>query len=351
MIKENHGLSEPPHWSFVESYRGWDIWRNNYADSDPNNDYQGSISSGAYPSVYGSSIAVVKTQIDALMPPVFASVYHHAEGLGSGYAEGIEAEPYPTDFSAARWDWVEGTNITFTAHPGTGWAFDHWVWNSTTITTPSFNVPSLTGSNNDLTCVFVEVSPNWSHVTITVHGAGAVNPPAGDYPNTYRTGQDLRIDYVSGDNYKGMWRNGIFITDHIMYIFVNIGTTEQFDIYFEAPPEMSSVNYSIFGQGHLTPEPSSNPFSTAKGSTISFQALPNNNTQYEFDYWIYKGNTYIDNPHNFTFTENTESFEVHFKSKGQNGNGGIPLTTIIGAGVGIAVVLGIIYYTMKRRRK
>ena len=90
--------------------------------------------------------------------------------------------------SPASYTYNEGTQVTITATPASGWRFDHWGGDALGTST---TVIITMNSNKNITAYFSQLPPTQYTLTINVSGQGTTNPGPGTY--TYDKGIQVTI--------------------------------------------------------------------------------------------------------------------------------------------------------------
>jgi hypothetical protein len=90
--------------------------------------------------------------------------------------------------SPASYTYNEGTQVTITATPASGWRFDHWEGD---VSGTSTAVTITMSSNKNITAYFTQLPPTQHTLTINVSGQGSTNPDLGTY--TYDEGTQVSI--------------------------------------------------------------------------------------------------------------------------------------------------------------
>jgi beta-lactamase superfamily II metal-dependent hydrolase len=90
--------------------------------------------------------------------------------------------------SPASYTYNEGTQVTITATPASGWRFDHWGGDASGTST---TVIITMNSNKNITAYFSQLPPTQYTLTINVSGQGTTNPSPGTY--TYDKGIQVSI--------------------------------------------------------------------------------------------------------------------------------------------------------------
>jgi len=168
----------------------------------------------------------------------------------------------------------QGTIVTASAIPSTGWEFDYWSGDATG------NNPTITitmNTNKDITAHFKAITVNYT-LTTHVDGSGTISlsPSGGTYPSgtlvtvSANPNTGWSFDYWSGD---AMGTNPT--------ITITMNTNKDITAHFK----QVSVNYTLTtavaeGQGSISP---SGATAYPSGTTVQIAATPASG--YRFDYW------------------------------------------------------------------
>jgi len=239
------------------------------------NDEQNSRS-GHLPGVYGPIRVVVNP------PPIQYTLSINVSGQGS-------TSPSPGSHS-----YNEGTVVTLTAYPASGWEFDHWSGTNNNAINPT---TVTMNSNKSVTAYFSQLPPTQYSLTINVSGQGTTNPSPGTHTYNEGTVVTLTAYPASGwefDHWSGTNNNAINPTT------VTMNSNKTVTAYFsQLPPTQYTLTINVSGQGTTSPSPGSHSYNEGTVVTLTAYAAAG----WEFDHWSGTNNNSI-NPTTVTMNSN-----------------------------------------------
>lgn len=158
--------------------------------------------------------------------------------------------------------YMNGTEITLTAHAETGWTFDHWSGNLSGNQNPA---TLIMDDDKSVTAHFIPLVYNLS---ITIHGNGTTTPSEGNH--SYAVGTELTISSEAFDgsyfNYYNL--NGEHLISETFSLTITNHTT--LDVYFISTQQSYHLNITIEGQGSVLSTPLQNYYHP--GQNVSLHA-------------------------------------------------------------------------------
>jgi len=165
-------------------------------------------------------------------PPIYANITITIEGQGSTVPP---VGNYPDT-------WIVMENLYVTSYSSPGWLYDHMKRNGVEWTRNNPGEFLNLDENEFIEVAFVELPPpTYANVTIAITGQGSTEPPAGNHPKTWLTGDELWItaNPAEGWLYDHMKRNGVEWTRNNPGELLNLGESELIEVVFvkeEEPP-------------------------------------------------------------------------------------------------------------------
>jgi hypothetical protein len=200
-------------------------------------------------------------------------------------------------YPPGTYDIPEGTTVQVTAIPNSGYKFDHWTLNGTSITD---NPITFTMTQDyTLTAYF---SPIPTH-TLTV----SVNDPTmgttdGKYPPgtyTIQEGTSVTVTANPNSSYKFSYWMLDGTKSSANPITFTIDKDYTLTAYFQAPPPTHKLTVAVNDATMGTTDSKYPPgtYDIPEGTTVSVTAIPNSG--YKFDHWTLNGTTSTENPITF----------------------------------------------------
>jgi PKD repeat protein len=230
---------------------------------------------------------------DHTLQPIFAHVNYT---LTISATTGGTTNPIPGTYTYSG-----GTTVAVNAISGSGYRFDHWVFDSVAGSWPNPAGILMNGSHT-LQAVFVETHT----LTISVSQGGTTNPAPGTY--TYDNPTNVSVQAIPSANY---------FFDHWAYDGVDKGSQNPIIVYVGSShslyPVFSLINYTLTIQtttgGNTSPSPGTYVYSN--GTTVGVTANPSAN--YTLDHWELDGsNVGSANPYTVTMNQN-RTLKAFFK--------------------------------------
>lgn len=185
----------------------------------------------------------------------------------------------------------DGTQVTITATPLTGYMFDHWMIDGVESGTSNTVIVTMT-ANHTVEAVFQVIVRT---LTVVAAVGGSTNPPAGAYPYNHGSTAQVSATASTGYRFSNWIVNG-----------TNAGSVNPINITMNADATVTpvfvqdtiTVNVVAGANGAVSP---SGLQTLVIGTAYSFAALPN--TSYVFDHWDMSGaNIGSTNPLSLTAT-------------------------------------------------
>ncbi len=149
-----------------------------------------------------------------------------------------------TDPKVGIHEYDEGTQITLTATPGSGWRFEKWVINSVAYDTSILEVTM--DANKTASAHFAEIQPKQFALTIEKNGQGSTDPAAGNYEYDEGTQVNLTAIPASGWQFEKWVIND---TEHkqstvsasMETVTTAIAYFEELEVEDVLPPELDNM--------------------------------------------------------------------------------------------------------------
>jgi len=172
--------------------------------------YQIKDNAGLLSSTYSDTISV-------LAPPEEYELTVSVDGSGStSPAVGIHS-------------YEEGSEVAVSAHPSSGWAFNHWLLDSVDV--GSANPYTVTmDENHSLTVVFTEIPPEEYDLTLAVTGSGSTSPSVGVHTYTDGTNVSVTATPSAGWNFS-----------HWLLDSVNVGSNNPYTVTMNSNKTLTVV--------------------------------------------------------------------------------------------------------------
>jgi hypothetical protein len=185
--------------------------------------------------------------------------------------------------------YYEGTTVTVTATPASGYKFDHWLLDGEARTENPINV--YMDRDHTLTAYFATIPTYTLTVVIQPPEGGTVtlNPPTGPYPE----GTTVTATATPATGYKfDHWELDTQVrTENPTTIIMDRDYT--LTAYFtQVPTHTLTITVSDPSMGTTNPPPGKYTYN--EGSTVKVQAIPN--TGYRFKNWTLDTTTSTENP-------------------------------------------------------
>ena len=172
-----------------------------------------------------------------------------------------------TDPAAGTHGYHEGTTVTITATPATGWEFIRWEGDATG-TSPSTSVTM--DADMTVTAVFEEIPPPTYTLTIVVEGEGTTDPAAGTHD--YDDGESVPITATPDDGWEFVeWIGDATGTDLSVTITMDDDVTVT-AVFAEIPTPTYTLTVNIEGQG--TTDPAEGTHTYDEGTDVTITATP-----------------------------------------------------------------------------
>ncbi|MFO7978510.1 MAG: S8 family serine peptidase [Bacteroidales bacterium] len=212
----------------------------------------------------------------------------------------------------------EGSQVTFSATPASGWSFDKWIINGQSHTTSDLSI--AVNADTQATAVFTEDAGTHHTLTINKQGQGDTSPASGTY--TYEEGSqaNLTATAASGWSFDKWIINGQSHTTPDLSVAVN-GDLEAIAVF----KEKATYTITIEKQGQGATSPASGSHVYEGGSQVVFTATAASG--WSFDKWIINGQSYSNKSLSVTvnadiqatavFTEDVVTYTLTLEQQGQ----------------------------------
>ena len=168
-----------------------------------------------------------------------------------------------------------GQQVTLTASPVEGWAFDRWT-GDVTGTSPTIIVAM--GGNRSVSAVFVPAEPNIFAVSAEIYGAGTVSRSPDDI--SYLAGERVTLTATAADGWRfDHWEVDAFGTK--AEVKVSVSRNLFVRAVFAIEPKRYDLSTQVTGSGSVTTSPSASDYEP--GSLVTLIAVPADN--WRFDHW------------------------------------------------------------------
>jgi len=187
----------------------------------------------------------------------------------------------------------EGTSVSVTAIPSSGYAFDHWILDAATRTENPITI--MMDKNHTLTAYFTKI-PVYYTLTIGTTVGGTTNPAPGTYTCLEGTTVQVQAIPSSGYNFDHWILDGTMYTSNPISVLMN--RNQNLTAYFSEipppPPETYKLNVASTVYGTTNPTPGI--YTHNAGSSVVVTAIPE--AGYCFDHWQMDGAVRTENPIN-----------------------------------------------------
>jgi len=199
--------------------------------------------------------------------------------------------------------YAAGTPVTITAHPYSGYRFDHWGGSVTGTSNP---VTITMNSNKNVIAYFVPVQYTLT-TSVFPSGSGSVSPSGG----TYAAGTSVALTANPASGYKfDHWGGSATGTSNPVTITMN--SNKNVIAYFVPVQYTLTTSVSPSGSGYVTLSPSGGTYNA--GTSVTITAVPYSG--YEFYEWEVVGSGYLtSNPITVTVNGNAELIAHLVKSE------------------------------------
>lgn len=237
----------------------------------------------------------------------------------------------------------EGTNVTVTANPASGYELDHW---SGDATGTSLMTTVTIDSDKSVTAHFTPVQYNLA-TSVNPSGGGSValDPPGG----TCDAGTSVELTATASPGYTfNQWSGDAWGTSTSVTVTMdsNKSVTAHFERTQYEPTQYDLVTFvNPLGSGYLGLSPSGGTYDL--GTEVTVTAFPASG--YEFDHWSGDASGTLTS---VTVTMNSDkNLTAHFASIGE-GLPGIQLGVGIGIGIlVIAIAVATVWFWRRRERE
>lgn len=173
----------------------------------------------------------------------------------------------------------ENTEVTMTATPEQGWAFEKWVVNGTDNTSN----PLVITMTEDFAVEAVFVQLPTFELTVSVVGEGTTDPAVGIHTFAQNTDVLLTATPSTGWIFEKWVINGIDVTENPYTLTITENSSAE--AVFVEEGTIYTLTVQMVGQGTVTPEPGEHEY--LSGTEVTLTATPA--TDFEFDKWTING--------------------------------------------------------------
>ncbi len=246
---------------------------------------------------------------------IFSNIIHpliiHVNGHGS------------TNPTVGTYSYAEGTEITITATPDSGWRFDSW---SGKVPYPYLTTTTVVMSTNKtITANFSQITHS---LTLATEGNGFLSPEIGTY--SYAEGTEVTITAAPNSGWQFDGWSGEVYDPYLATTTIVMSTDKTVTANFSQITH--SLTLATEGNGFLSPEIGT--YSYAEGTEVTITATPDSG--WRFDSW--SGEVY--DPHLTTTTIVMSTDKIISANFSQNRlNAGIIGVIAGSVGAGLATLL------------
>ena len=207
--------------------------------------------------------------------------------LTIGTTTGGTTNPTPGSYT-----YIQGTSVTVTALPSTGYQFDHWVLDGANYTTNPITVTM--NQNHTLTAYFTALPPPQYTLTIQTSTGGTTNPTPGSYTYAQNTNVPVTGIPTTGYNFNHWTLDGTQYTSNPITVLMN--TNHTLTAYFSEIPPPPPTTYKININSTIggTTDPPPTIYERDSGTTVTVTAVPEAGKY--FTHWELDGTIRTENP-------------------------------------------------------
>lgn len=204
-----------------------------------------------------------------------------------------------TNPAPGTYSYTQGTSVSITAYPNSGYQFDHWILDGATRTDNPITV--VMNQNHTLTAYFSALPPPEFTLTISTTIGGTTNPTPGAYGYPQNTNVPVTATPNTNYNFDHWTLDGTTYTTNPITVLMNINhsVTAYFSEIPPPPPEKYNLNLNSTVGGST--DPPTGIYQETSGSTVTVTATPQ--ADMFFNHWELDGTIRTENPITITMNQ------------------------------------------------